>query len=87
MEILANEEIAVNQIETPSQEEEIKNVQVNNSGLTNLGMSWKSSVKEKKNNSLLYAVAKMGVDKLGAIAGKKVQLEKQYDSETEKNAR
>jgi hypothetical protein len=85
LEILANAEIAEHQIESSEQEEEMAEVVASNSGLNNLGMSWKSSVKEKKkNNSLLYAVAKAGVDKLGAIAGKKVQLEKQYDSETEK---
>ena len=84
LEILDNAEIAEHQVKTPKQAEEHNDVVVN-SGLANLGMSWKPSVKEKKkNNSLLYAVAKMGVDKLGAIAGKKVQLERQYDSETEK---
>ncbi|MDQ2179359.1 hypothetical protein [Marinifilum sp. D714] len=82
--VLANVEVKEQKIEVSNQEKEINEVPVN-SGLDNLGMSWKSSVKAKrKSNSLLYAVAKMGVDKIGEIAGKKVQLEKQYDSETEK---
>ncbi len=56
-----------------------------NNGLAQLGMSWKSSVPEKKaQNSVLFAIAKYGVDKLGEIAGKNVQLEKKYDSTTEK---
>lgn len=54
-----------------------------NNGLAQLGTSWKSSLPEKK-NSILFAIAKYGVDKLGEIAGKKVQLEKEYDSNTEK---
>ncbi|MCT4623686.1 MAG: hypothetical protein N4A46_08690 [Schleiferiaceae bacterium] len=58
-------------------------VKVNSSGMQHLGMSWKSST-PKKAESLLSAVAKFGVNKLGEIAGKKIQLEKKYDSETEK---
>jgi hypothetical protein len=84
LEVLANVEVIEQKIEIASQDKEMNEVPVN-TGLANLGMSWKSSVKAKrKSNSLLYAVAKMGVDKIGEIAGKKVQLEKQYDSETEK---
>ncbi|WP_165836070.1 hypothetical protein [Marinifilum breve] len=84
LEVLANVEVIEPKIEVSNQKKEMNEVPVN-TGLANLGMSWKSSVKAKrKNNSLLYAVAKMGVDKIGEIAGKKVQLEKQYDSETEK---
>ncbi len=82
LEVLANVEVIEQKIE--NQNKKMNEVPVN-TGLANLGMSWKSSVKAKrKSNSLLYAVAKMGVDKIGEIAGKKVQLEKQYDSETEK---
>lgn len=81
VEVLANAELTDDQLDVRS--EEIETVPVN-SGLANLGMSWKSSVPKKKKKNLLYAVAKVGVDKLGEIAGKKVQLEKQYDSETEK---
>lgn len=56
-----------------------------NNGLAQLGMSWKSSMPEKKvQKSVLFAIAKYGVDKLGEIAGKNVQLEKKYDSTTEK---
>ncbi|WP_282125998.1 hypothetical protein [Marinifilum flexuosum] len=84
LELLANVEVVDQKIEVSNQEKEMNELPVN-TGLANLGMSWKSSVKAKrKNNSLLYAVAKMGVDKIGEIAGKKVQLDKQYDSETEK---
>ncbi|WP_421921090.1 hypothetical protein [Marinifilum sp.] len=77
IEALANVQIEEYKIET------INKVPVS-SGLANLGMAWKSSIPEKRNKSILYAVAKMGVEKLGEITGKKVQLEKQYDSETEK---
>ena len=54
-----------------------------NNGLDQMGMSWKSSSPKKK-NSVLYAIAKYGVDKIGEIAGKNVKLEKTYDSVTEK---
>lgn len=84
LEVLANVKVVDQKIEVSNQEKEMNELPVN-TGLANLGMSWKSSVKAKrKNNSLLYAVAKMGVDKIEEIAGKKVQLDKQYDSETEK---
>ncbi|MCY1634637.1 hypothetical protein [Marinifilum sp. D737] len=84
LKVLANVEVVDQKIEVSNQEKEMNELPVN-SGLANLGMSWKSSVKAKrKSNSLLYAVAKIGVDKIGEIAGKKVQLDKQYDSETEK---
>jgi len=62
-----------------------KEVNSQNNGLAQLGMSWKSSVSKKKaQKSVLFAIAKYGVDKLGEIAGKNVQLEKKYDSTTEK---
>lgn len=60
-------------------------VNLQNNGLAQLGMSWKSSVPEKKiQTSVLFAIAKYGVDKLGEIVGKNVQLERKYDSTTEK---
>lgn len=65
------------------QQAEKVSTETSNSGLSNLGMTWTSSVPKKK-NSLLYALAKKGVDKLGVIAGKNIQLEKKYDSKTEK---
>lgn len=52
-----------------------------NSGLAKLGMSWKSS--KKSSGSILLAVAKLGFDKLEKIAGKKIQVKKNYNSETE----
>ncbi|RUT78813.1 hypothetical protein [Ancylomarina longa] len=55
-------------------------------GLNQLGMEWKSSLPEKNGKkTFLYAVAKYGVDKLGEIAGKRIQIQKKYDSETEKS--
>lgn len=61
------------------------NINPQNNGLAQLGMSWKSSVSERRaQKSVLFAIAKYGVDKLGEIAGKNVQLEKKYDSTTEK---
>lgn len=78
LELIANADIANSNISVVKKS-------ISNSGLSKLGMSWKSSVPDKKkSNSLLYAVAKMGVNKLGEIAGKKIQLEKKYDSKTEK---
>lgn len=78
LELIANADIANSDISVTKKS-------ITNSGLSKLGMSWKSSVPDKKkSNSLLYAVAKMGVNKLGEIAGKKIQLEKKYDSKTEK---
>ncbi|WP_320020241.1 hypothetical protein [Labilibaculum manganireducens] len=72
-------------IELDIPKEENTEISTQNNGLAQLGMSWKSSVPKKKaQNSVLYAIAKYGVDKLGEIAGKNVQLEKKYDSTTEK---
>ncbi|MDM8160396.1 hypothetical protein QUH73_11275 [Labilibaculum sp. K2S] len=72
-------------IELDIPKEKNTEISTQNNGLAQLGMSWKSSVPEKKaQNSVLYAIAKYGVDKLGEIAGKNVQLEKKYDSTTEK---
>lgn len=64
---------------------DVQKVLEQNTGLAELGMSWKSSVSDKKGkSSVLYAIAKYGVDKIGEIAGKNVKLEKKYDSQTEK---
>lgn len=54
-----------------------------NSGLAQLGMTWKSSAPKNK-SSVLYAIAKYGVDKIGEIAGKNVKIEKVYNSLTDK---
>lgn len=78
---LANTELVKENLEY-SKERKLE-VDSQNNGLAQLGMSWKSSLPEKK-SSVLFAIAKYGVDKLGEIAGKKVQLEKEYDSSTEK---
>ena len=84
-----NRKVAVLANQTPDEAKlkELKNVSTQivdqNSGLAELGMSWKSS-EPKKKNSVLYAIAKYGVDKIGEIAGKNVKLEKTYDSVTEK---
>ncbi|PKQ63514.1 hypothetical protein BZG02_09070 [Labilibaculum filiforme] len=80
---LTNSEDFKQELDIPKEELQVSSM-VNN-GLAQLGMSWKSSVPEKNaQNSVLYAIAKYGVDKLGELAGKNVQLEKKYDSTTEK---
>lgn len=82
--------IALTNSENPILELDILNkekleISSQKNGLAQLGMSWKSSVPKKNaQNSVLYAIAKYGVDKLGDIAGKNVQLEKKYDSTTKK---
>lgn len=82
--------IAISNSENPTIEldipkEEKLEINSQNNGLAQLGMSWKSSVPKKNaQNSVLYAIAKYGVDKLGEIAGKNIQLEKKYNSTTEK---
>lgn len=78
--LIANQHYDLN-IKSP--EPKKVNNKPSNSGLSHLGMTWTSSVPKKK-KSLLYALAKKGVDKLGVIAGKNLQLEKKYDSKTEK---
>ncbi|WP_461641216.1 hypothetical protein [Labilibaculum euxinus] len=84
-ELIALANSADPKIELDIPKEENTEISTQNNGLAQLGMSWKSSVPEKKaQNSVLYAIAKYGVNKLGEIAGKNVQLEKKYDSATEK---
>ncbi|WP_372754860.1 hypothetical protein [Labilibaculum sp.] len=81
--LLANADISEKELQLTIDESSVMRAQ--NSGLEQLGMSWKSSVPKKKlQNSLLFAIAKLGVDKLEEIAGKNLQLEKKYDSTSEK---
>lgn len=80
---LVNTEISEKELQINIDESSVMIAQ--NSGLEQLGMSWKSSVPKKKiQNSLLFAIAKLGVDKLEEIAGKNLQLEKKYDAASEK---
>ncbi|MFA9371751.1 MAG: hypothetical protein ACERIH_08585 [Labilibaculum antarcticum] len=80
---IANSANPVMEIDIPRDKKTEVNPQ--NNGLAQLGLSWKSSVPEKKTQtSVLFAIAKYGVDKLSEIAGKDVQLEQKYDSKTEK---
>ncbi|BAX80138.1 hypothetical protein [Labilibaculum antarcticum] len=87
---LSTEFVAIANSANPAMEIDIpkdKKTEVNlqNNGLAQLGMSWKSSIPEKKaQTSVLFAIAKYGVDKLSEIAGKDVQFEQKYDSKTEK---
>lgn len=57
-----------------------------NTGLAMLGLSWKASkgddqVKEK---STLLKIASYGVNQIGKLAGKKINLEKKYNPKTDK---
>lgn len=80
---LTNSESPRLELDVPKNE--ILDINSQNNGLAQLGMSWKSSLSKKDSkSSVLYAIAKYGVDKLGEIAGKNVQLEKMYDSTTKK---
>jgi len=61
---------------------------IQNSGLAMLGISWKASrteerVKEKEKATILK-IASYGVSKLGKLAGKKINLEKNYNPDTDK---
>ncbi len=53
-----------------------------NSGLANIGLGWKSSVKREP-HSLLYVVAKAGVNKISDIVKSKIKTEKVYDNQIE----
>jgi hypothetical protein len=80
---LANSELSEKELQVVMDERAA--ILAQNSGLEQLGMSWKSSVPKKKiQNSFLFAIAKFGVDKLEEIAGKNLQLEKKYDPVSEK---
>ena len=55
-------------------------------GLAMLGLSWKASKgdDEVKDKSALLKIASFGVNKIGELAGKKINLEKKYDPQTDK---
>jgi hypothetical protein len=57
-----------------------------NTGLAMLGLSWKASKTEKevKDKSALLKIASFGVNQIGKLAGKKINLEKKYDPKTDK---
>lgn len=57
-----------------------------NTGLAMLGLSWKASKEEKsgKEKSTLLKIASYGVNQIGKLAGKKINLEKKYDPKTDK---
>jgi len=57
-----------------------------NNGLAMLGISWKASKAEKniKEKPTLLKIAGYGVSQLGKLAGKKINLEKNYDPKTDK---
>ncbi len=57
-----------------------------NTGLAMLGLSWKASKAEKdvKDKSTLLKIASYGVNQIGKLAGKKINLEKKYDPKTDK---
>lgn len=60
--------------------------EVQNTGLAMLGLSWKSSKgdDEVKDKSTLLKIASYGVNQIGKLAGKKINLEKKYDPKTDK---
>jgi len=62
------------------------NNNMQNNGLAMLGISWKASQAEKniKEKPTLLKIAGYGVSQLGKLAGKKINLEKNYDPKTDK---
>jgi len=59
--------------------------EIQNSGLAMLGLSWKASKEEEaKEKSTLLKIASYGVNQIGKLAGKKINLEKKYDPKTDK---
>ncbi len=60
--------------------------EVQNTGLAMLGLSWKASKGEQDPNkkSTLLKIASFGVNQIGKLAGKKINLEKKYDPKTDK---
>ncbi|MGZ2368961.1 anti-sigma factor family protein [Ancylomarina sp. YFZ004] len=60
--------------------------EVQNNGLAILGLSWKASKgdDEVKEKSTLLKIASYGVNQIGKLAGKKINLEKKYDPKTDK---
>ncbi|RXQ89037.1 hypothetical protein EO244_14510 [Ancylomarina salipaludis] len=65
---------------------EITPEKTENTGLAMLGLSWKASKGENevKEKSTLLKIASYGVNKIGQLAGKKINLEKKYDPKTDK---
>ncbi len=57
-----------------------------NTGLAMLGLSWKASKGDDraKDKSALLKIASYGVNQIGKLAGKKINLEKKYDPKTDK---
>jgi len=57
-----------------------------NTGLASLGLSWKASKGDDrtKEKSALLKIASYGVNQIGKLAGKKINLEKKYDPKTDK---
>ncbi len=53
-----------------------------NSGLANIGLAWKSSIKREP-QSLLYAAAKAGVNKISSIVKSKIKTRQIYDNQIE----
>ena len=51
-----------------------------------LGLSWKASKEDDrvKDKSALLKIASYGVNQIGKLAGKKINLEKKYDPKTDK---
>lgn len=64
----------------------ISSTENQNTGLAMLGLSWKASKAEKdvKDKSALLKIASYGVNQIGKLAGKKINLEKKYDPKTDK---
>ena len=65
---------------------EITPEKTENTGLAMLGLSWKASKgdDEVKEKSTLLKIASYGVNQIGKLAGKKINLEKKYDPKTDK---
>jgi len=85
-----NKIVPVRSVDLPESKVEVikktTSSEIQNSGLATLGLSWRASkgdnkVKEK---STLLKIASYGVNQIGKLAGKKINLEKKYDPKTDK---
>ncbi len=88
--IADNKTLAIENINLPETKIEIVEktslTDQQNTGLAMLGLSWKASKADKKvkDKSTLLKIASYGVNQIGKLAGKKINLEKKYDPKTDK---
>jgi thiamine biosynthesis protein ThiC len=85
-----NKMLAIKNVDLPELKVDIiekkTSTEVKNTGLAMLGLSWRASKgdDEVKEKSTLLKIASYGVNQIGKLAGKKINLEKKYDPKTDK---